>query len=118
MRKIAPAAISALLIFVMTVFSGCQSTKEAIAANSIEVRNNGEYIQWKNGGDEWHNLVDLNEIISKISGGADGEKGADGINGKDGADGKSVEIRKDGGYIQWRYTGGSWENLVALSELT
>ena len=127
MRKIAPAAISALLIFVMTVFSGCQSTKEAISVNSIEVRNNGEYIQWKNGGDEWHNLVDLNEIISKISGlsggqngtdGQNGKDGADGASGKNGADGKSVEIRKSEGYIQWRYEGGSWENLVALSELT
>ena len=34
-----------------------------------------------------------------------------------GADGKQVELRVEGGYIQWRYTGGQWQNLIALSVL-
>lgn len=37
--------------------------------------------------------------------------------GNQGPAGKSVELRTDAGYIQWRQTGGSWANLVALSSL-
>lgn len=35
-----------------------------------------------------------------------------------GADGLSVELRLSGTYLQWRPTGGAWQNLVALSAIT
>jgi hypothetical protein len=34
-----------------------------------------------------------------------------------GEDGREVEMQNDGTYIQWRYVGESWTNLVALSTL-
>ena len=34
-----------------------------------------------------------------------------------GADGKSAEIRRAGGYVQGRQSGGAWENLIAVAEL-
>jgi hypothetical protein len=38
--------------------------------------------------------------------------------GADGADGKEVELQKTATYIQWRYVGESWVNLVALTDIT
>ena len=43
-----------------------------------------------------------------------GETGATGAAGKDG---KEIELQKTSSYIQWRYVGGSWNNLVALADL-
>lgn len=46
-----------------------------------------------------------------------GIRGESGQDGKDGEDGKSVELQVAAGYIQWRQTGGTWLDLVALSSL-
>ena len=43
--------------------------------------------------------------------------GTDGTNGIDGTDGKEIEIQKTDLYIQWRYKGGEWQNLVALADI-
>ena len=48
---------------------------------------------------------------------AAGTDGKDGINGLDGTDGKEIEIQKTDLYIQWRYKGGEWQNLVALADI-
>ena len=48
---------------------------------------------------------------------AEGTDGKDGINGIDGTDGKEIEIQKTDLYIQWRYKGGEWQNLVALADI-
>ena len=48
---------------------------------------------------------------------AAGTDGKDGINGIDGTDGKQIEIQKTDLYIQWRYKGGEWQNLVALADI-
>ena len=48
---------------------------------------------------------------------AEGTDGKDGINGIDGTDGKEIEIQKTDLYIQWRYKGGQWQNLVALADI-
>ena len=53
--------------------------------------------------------------------GADGKNGKDGIdgaNGKDGINGKSIEVQRATEYIQWRYEGGEWQNLVAIADIT
>ena len=48
---------------------------------------------------------------------AAGIDGKDGINGIDGTNGKEIEIQKTDLYIQWRYKGGEWQNLVALADI-
>lgn len=87
--------------------------KEDKISNTLEVRNNGDAIQWRaNSQDSWNDLVKLTELK-----GADGQDGTNGKNGVNGTNSKNVEIRKEASYIQWRYAGGSWKNLVALSSL-
>ena len=87
--------------------------KEDKISNTLEVRNNGDAIQWRaDSQDSWNDLVKLTELK-----GADGQDGTNGKNGVNGTNSKNVEIRKEASYIQWRYAGGSWKNLVALSSL-
>lgn len=50
--------------------------------------------------------------------GAKGETGATGPAGNDGNDGKSVELQKTATHIQWKQTGGNWNDLVSLTEIT
>ena len=40
-----------------------------------------------------------------------------GQDGGSGSDGKSVELKRNGDYIQWRQTGGTWTNLLPLSDI-
>ena len=140
--------ICVLLAVCTMLSAGCAGkTKDAkivSAADMFDVRNNGTAIQWKYSEEtEWHDLVYLDELkgIAGENGvdgadgkngsagknGADGKNGIDGVNGTDGADGKdgesgadgrSVEIKKTDSHIQWRYEGGEWQNLVALSDIT
>ena len=42
---------------------------------------------------------------------------AEGANGVDGVDGRQIEIQKTDLYIQWRYEGEEWQNLVALADI-
>ena len=50
--------------------------------------------------------------------GIDGKNGKDGTNGKDGINGKNIEVKRTTEYIQWRYEGGEWQNLVSISDIT
>jgi len=50
--------------------------------------------------------------------GAAGATGSTGATGAAGADGKEVELQNTGSFIQWRYVGESWANLVAISAIT
>ena len=56
--------------------------------------------------------------------GADGKNGKDGIDGADGKDGidgmsaKNIEVQRTTEYIQWRYEGDEWQNLVAIADIT
>jgi len=50
--------------------------------------------------------------------GAAGATGGTGATGAAGADGKEVELQNTGSFIQWRYVGESWTNLVAISAIT
>ena len=49
--------------------------------------------------------------------GPKGEQGLQGPAGTNGSDGKSVELQKSESHIQWKQTGGNWNNLVALEDL-
>ena len=112
-----------------------------------EVRNNGTAIQWKYSDEtDWHDLVALTELRGAAgengkdgtdgkdgSNGADGKNGINGTNGKDGINGvdgkdgangkdginaKNIEVQRAESYIQWRYEGGEWQNLVAIADIT
>ena len=50
--------------------------------------------------------------------GQNGIDGKDGVNGKDGVDAKNIEVQRTESYIQWRYEGGEWQNLVAIADIT
>ena len=50
--------------------------------------------------------------------GANGKDGINGANGKDGINGKSIEVQRATAYIQWRYEGDEWQNLVAIADIT
>ncbi len=117
MKKTSTIITSVLLVILTVLLSGC-GNKKAVSANSPEVRINGEYVQWKNGDDDWHNLVKLDDIRSNSAVGKDGTNGADGKNGINGKDGKNIQIRNNGNYIQWRYLNEDWNNLVAVSDIT
>ena len=103
-----------------------------------EVRNNGTAIQWKYSDEtDWRDLVALTELRGAAGeagkDGADGENGTDGkngingtngkdgingVDGKDGINGKSIEVQRATEYIQWRYEGDEWQNLVAIADIT
>ena len=53
----------------------------------------------------------LSEIAQKIT-------AVTGATGADGEDGREIELQVTATHIQWRYVGGSWTNLVALSAIT
>lgn len=111
-----------------------------------EFRVNENKLEWRYIGDSvWLNLYDLSALkgadgINGTDGkdGADGKtpfvgengnwwigttdtgvkaEGANGANGVDGADGRQIEIQKTDLYIQWRYEGEEWQNLVALADI-
>ena len=50
--------------------------------------------------------------------GINGVDGKDGADGKDGINGKNIEVQRATEYIQWRYEGGEWQNLVAIADIT
>ena len=102
------------------VFAGCARQN---TASTLEVQNSGTAIQWKRSDEtEWHDLVALSDLMGAAGqdgkDGADGVNGKDGVSGKDGADGQAIEVRRSESAVQWRYAGGQWQDLVALSDIT
>ena len=85
-------------------------------AGGAEQRHGG---QWKYRDEiDWRDLVALTELTGAAGeNGKNGTDGKDGINGINGTDGKEIEIQKTDLYIQWRYKGGEWQNLVALADI-
>ncbi len=121
----------AALAMCVLVLAGCGKS----TAREVEIRNSGEAIQWKYTDEEqWNDLVALADLRGAAgASGADGQNGADGANGpaglngadgkngadgQNGQDGRTVEVRKTDDSVQWRYEGGQWQELVALSDIT
>ena len=144
MKKRIYCITMALCIILCIVFAaGCSKAANSSAALP-EVRNNGTAIQWKYSDEtDWRDLVLLTELTGAagengkdgangtngkdgINGtdgkngidGIDGKNGKDGTNGKDGINGKNIEVKRTTEYIQWRYEGGEWQNLVSISDIT
>lgn len=143
MKKRSCSIIIALCTVLCIVFTaGCGKTVKTDAALP-EVRNSGTAIQWRYPAEEeWRDLVALTELRGAVGengkDGADGKNGVDGRNGtngkdgingtdgkngldgKDGVDGinaKNIEVRRAESYIQWRYEGEEWQNLVAIADI-
>jgi len=88
----------------------------------IELQKSATHIQWRyEGEDAWTDLVALADLEGPQgpagNDGAQGPQGAAGADGSDGADGREVELQVTATHIQWRLAGGSWQDLIALSEL-
>ena len=96
-----------------------QNGKDGANGKTPEFRVNENILQWRYVGDEiWLNLYDLSALKGADGkDGVNGKDGKDGINGIDGTNGKEIEIQKTDLYIQWRYKGGEWQNLVALADI-
>ena len=135
-----------LLALCIVLAAGCSKAANRNAALP-EVRNNGTAIQWKYSDEtDWRNLVSLTELrgaagengkngingtngkdgINGTNGkngldgkdGINGTDGKDGTNGKDGINAKNIEVQRAESYIQWRYEGDEWQNLVAIADIT
>ena len=123
-----------LLALCIVLAAGCSKAANRNAALP-DVRNNGTAIQWKYSNEtDWRDLVALTELRGAAgengkngTDGKDGENGIDGKNGingtsgKDGINGingKNIEVQRATEYIQWRYEGGEWQNLVAIADIT
>ncbi len=128
MKKRNALILLALLLAAAVLLVACSAPSKA---DTVELRNSGTAIQWKytsEGEDSWRTLAALSDLTgANGQDGTDGQNGIDGqngVNGKDGqngasgADGKSVEIRKTATHVQWRTTGGTWQDLVSLAEIT
>lgn len=76
---------------------------------SVELRNTGSVIEWRQGTGAWATLYTLAAIT--------GPAGATGTPGTAGTNGLEVSLQNNGTNIQWRLGTGSWQNLVALASL-
>ena len=117
-----------LLVLFIVFVAGCGKAEKTGVAALPEVRNNGTAIQWRYPAEEeWRDLVALSELRGAAGengkngiDGKDGKNGADGkngINGKDGINAKNIEVQRAESYIQWRYEGDEWQNLVAIADI-
>lgn len=90
--------------------------KDGIDARNIEVGKNNTHIRWRYiDSTKWYDLVDLDSLVGEK--GDQGEVGKTGAVGKAGENGKQVQIQVANEAIQWRYEGGTWINLIKISEL-
>ena len=126
------SALCAALLVLCSVLAAGWSKAANRSAALPEVRNNGTAIQWKYSDEtDWRDLVALAELRGAAgengkngtdgkdgSNGADGKNGINGTNGTDGINGKSIEVQRATEYIQWRYEGDEWQNLVAIADIT
>ena len=85
----------------------------------VLLQKSATHIQWKYDTDLiWTNLILLSDLTGAPGvNGLPGDDGDDGLPGDDGDDGREIELQNNTTYIQWRYVGGAWTNLVLLSDL-
>lgn len=113
---------------------GSRTQGLGMPGRGAELRVSGGYIQWRQEGAAWANLVALADITPPAPTAQPGAAGksayevavAAGYSGTAaqwlaslvGAAGKSAELRTTATAIQWRQTGGAWADLVTLAALT
>lgn len=83
----------------------------------VQLQKSATHVQWRYSNQlTWTDLIALTDLQG--SQGLQGIQGIPGPTGTAGENGKQVELQKTVTHIQWRYTGETWNNLVALSEIT
>lgn len=114
-KILATGAMGIMALAMPFAITGCDKDSD------INVRVEGEYIQWQvDGSDSWTNLLSVEEVKELLG---ESYKGDTGAQGNPGINGKEVEFRKTETHIQWRYADNSqeedenWEDLVLLSSL-
>lgn len=81
--------------------TGLQGT----AGEEVLLQVSGGYIQWKYTSDvSWTNLI----AVATLKGDT----------GDTGPAGTAIELQKTATHVQWRYVGGSWTDLIALTDIT
>lgn len=116
------------------IFEGL--TEDCSMAGVVDVRLNGQVLEKTFDGETWEEFATLQQITSAVAqtlepgenatislvdgvltvGIPRGADGADGTNGLPGAPGDSVELRVDGGWVQWRQSDDdpTWTNLFEI----
>lgn len=91
----------------------------------IQWREQDGYVQYLNADGEWVNFMKKDALVGAEgktgAAGAAGATGAQGPKGEPGADGRDVELRSNGGYLQWKYTKGKdqeWKTLISISAIS
>lgn len=117
-KILASSAMGIMALAMPFTLTGCDKDSD------INVRVEGEYIQWQvEGEDSWTNLLTIDEIKDLLGESYKGDTGAKGEQGNPGINGKEVEFRNNGEFIQWRYIESNqgdddnWENLIEVSSL-
>jgi hypothetical protein len=106
---------------------GARTQGLGMPGRNAELRVSDGYIQWRQEGTAWSNLVALSAITPAAQPGksayevavAAGYSGsaADWLVSLIGASGKSAEMRTTATAIQWRQTGGVWADLITLAAI-
>lgn len=91
------------------LFSACDKGQ----TNNVQVRVGDEYVEWSIDGENWNNIISLDNIKDML-------KDDEDFKGENGET-REVEFRKDDNYIQWRYVtsdnSDTWKNLVSLDDI-
>ena len=113
-KILATSAMGIMALAMPFSVTGCTTDDD------INVRVNGEYIQWQvEGNENWTNLLTIDEVKDLLGESYKGDTGAKGDQGIPGINGKEVEFGKNETHVQWRYVGDSeWKNLFSFEELT
>jgi hypothetical protein len=91
-----------------------KSTIPGPDGREVEFQKSDTHIQYKYTSEtNWVNLVALADLTGLA--GYTPQLGKDYFNG---VNGTQIELQKTDTHIQWRYIGGSWANLIALTDIT
>lgn len=106
-KFLATSTMGIMALSMPFALTGCDKNSD------INVRIEGEYLQWQVEGEKsWTNLLTIDEILDAIGNDIKGEPGKQGI------DGKQVEFDATSTHIVWKYVGDTtWKNLIAFSDL-
>ena len=92
--------------------NGENGTDDKNGINGTNGKDGINGVDGKDGADGKNGKDGINGIDGK-----DGADGKDGTDGKDGMNAKNIEVQRAESYIQWRYEGDEWQNLVAIADI-
>ena len=85
--KIFMLTIALLLIAPLALlFTACDASN---LNKEVQVRVGEEYVQWSADGQQWNNVISIDDLKTQLGDTFKGEPGANGTNGTNGTDGKN-----------------------------